>query len=1604
MIRRQNALTGITCIFILFLFIPVMAMSQLQADFVATPLSGCPPMVINFKDTSTGNPEAWRWDFGDGRSSHIQNPAETFNNPGIYTIKLVVKNALGIDSLTKSQYITVNALPVPAFTASQTTGCFPLKVAFTDQSLAGSGTITAREWDFGDGAVSSEQNPVHTYTLGGNFRVILKVANSNGCVEVKPKSSYIRLKNGVKADFDYFSAAGCSTPAAVSFNNKSTGAGQLSYKWDFGDSNTSKDINPVNNYQNGGVYSVKLIVNNNYGCTDTLIKPNAINIGFVKADYTKPDVVCAGTAFQLTNTSNPSSFTAVTWNFGDSTASAAANPLKLFALPGTYPVKMLTDFGTCKDSITKEVTVLSKPVSDFAAINTNSCAPPLNVGFNNTANGAVSYLWNFGDSATSTLQNPGHAYLTSGSYSVALISANAAGCRDTIVKQNFIKIIPPKIASIRNLPAKGCIPLTITPVAVMRDSLQPDTYLWDFGDGAASADSAPSHTYTIPGNYNVKVIITVSGCTDSLVIANAVKAGTKPMTAFKANPRDICASDTVTFTDLTTGVPGTEWLWSFGDGTYAAVQNPVHKYRDTGYFKVTLVVRNYGCGDTLPKKKYIHVNPPAAKFDTAFLCSNPLIRKFIDKSAGAMSWAWNFGDGSKSNVNKPVHTYAGPGSYLVSLTATNGACTDSVKKNVIIIKERGKLQAGNSVSCINAGINFTVTDIIPANIRSYAWYFNGIAQPVAPVYTNPVTAQYATAGPRKAAAVITDILNCRDTLYTAAPISVYGSKAAFNSLVPGGCPGSTITFNDSTKTDGIHAVTNWSWNFGDGSSQSYINAPFTHTYNTEGVFGIGLSVTDSYGCKDSIYKPAFIVIAKPRAKFTRSDTLICPNTTITFYNQTNGSNNTYLWQFGDSATSADINPLHTYLNEGRYKVMLKVVNKYGCRDSLISYINVIKTAADFLMSDSFINCPPITIHFTNTSKGFSGLLWDFDDQAVSDLINPSHIFTAPGIYTVKLLAQNNTGCSDSVSKKIVVKGPKGDFNYTPLTICAPGKVDFNTNIRTAVKFYWNYQEGNTDSTIHPFSSHIYATAGSYLPQILVEDSAGCRFAITGKDTIIVNNIKTKIISDKNVLCDSGTIHFTDSTVSSGGRLKRKWSFDDGATSSLKSPVHSFTRSGNYHVKLIVTTESGCTDSASVMITVAKSPAAAIISADSACASQPVIFLAQSASNPSAVKTWNWNFGNGKTSSLQLPSAQNYKTAGNYTVSLSVTNTSGCVSSVTRPIVIKPLPTLTVTPDAVICAGNTIPLSVSGASSYTWLVADSSLSCTNCVNPVAAPLNNITYQVKGTSAAGCSSVDSIIVKVLKPFNVTVSGDTAVCNGKSVQLTAQGAPDYKWLPSTGLSSASVSNPVAKPFSTTAYRVVGYDANETLTCVNDTASVTVMVYANPSVDLGPDKTIATRSTVALTPAISNDVINLRWSPATGLSCTDCPKPEFIARNSTFYKLRVENEHCFAEDEIKIIVTYDNRGVVIPNAFSPNGDGINDVFYPTGNNASFVKSLTIYNRWGNQMFSVLNVPGNDPAYGWNGTWKGAAAQVGVYYYIAQLVGADNKTKQYTGNVTLLK
>ena len=261
-------------------------LSQLTTAFKATPVSGCSPLLVNFTDESTGGPTNWRWDLGNGTISSQQNPSTTYLTPGIYTVKLVITNAGGKDSLIKTNYINVIQPPQAAFsTSTSSVGCFPLRVQFVDNSVATSGgTITSWEWDFGDGTTSTAQNPYHVYYNIGNYNVALKVTNSRGCFTLLVKPSFIRVTNGVRADFSASAPVNCKPPEAITFTNLTTGPGTVTYKWDFGNGNTSLLKEPTAMFVNPGNYTVKLVVNNGAAIDSSFMSIQVLsNPDFIKS-------------------------------------------------------------------------------------------------------------------------------------------------------------------------------------------------------------------------------------------------------------------------------------------------------------------------------------------------------------------------------------------------------------------------------------------------------------------------------------------------------------------------------------------------------------------------------------------------------------------------------------------------------------------------------------------------------------------------------------------------------------------------------------------------------------------------------------------------------------------------------------------------------------------------------------------------------------------------------------------------------------------------------------------------------------------------------------------------------------------------------------------------------------------------------------------------------------------------------------------------------------------------------------------------------------------------------------------------------------------------
>jgi gliding motility-associated-like protein len=199
----------------------------------------------------------------------------------------------------------------------------------------------------------------------------------------------------------------------------------------------------------------------------------------------------------------------------------------------------------------------------------------------------------------------------------------------------------------------------------------------------------------------------------------------------------------------------------------------------------------------------------------------------------------------------------------------------------------------------------------------------------------------------------------------------------------------------------------------------------------------------------------------------------------------------------------------------------------------------------------------------------------------------------------------------------------------------------------------------------------------------------------------------------------------------------------------------------------------------------------------------------------------------------------------------------------------------------------------------------------------------------------------------------------------------------------------------------------ASDLHNCFTDTGYVNILVWQYPSVNAGTDKTISIGTSVTLQPTYSPDITSYQWTnPMQSLSCTTCPTPTLQMKTAVnTFNIRVRNDGgCEASDEITIHAICNGANLFIPNTFSPNSDGKNEKFYLRGSGLNTIKSLRIYNRWGEIVFTATNFEANDASAGWDGMYKGKALPPDVYVYTCEVICQNNEILTYHGNVTLLR
>lgn len=1157
------------------------------ADFTVDNQNGCSPHVAQFTDISipvSGTVTEWFWAFGNGETSTEQHPSAIYSDIKDYDVFLKVKDINGCEaSVSKSSYIKLDG-PEAKFLYDSVVCGLPADVTFLNLST---GNDLEYLWEFGDGETTTGDIPgTHTYTAFDSSMVRLVVTeNETGCKDTAQGSIIV---GNYEAEFDWNITCGDDE---YTIEVENTTAVYNSIEWDFGGESTQFTKNAEHHFNSRGPHLITLRTEIDPSCWDTTtIIYNLPNPNF---SYLSP--ICSD-PFEVTfnNLSNGTGLK-YNWAFGDSTFSNEAAPIHTYNIPPEAYASWLfaeDKFG-CHDSILRYVNV-PFPIARFFEIDSlyTGCAP-LDLTFQDTSYTLDSEIssveWNFGDPGsgpenTSFERSPSHIFSEPGDYDITYIIYTDDGCADTAVFDAVIKAgEKPTFASFEQLANDTiCYGESIDFVesaSYATPLIESNYFCWAFEEDGTpllpDPESPPkkcNHPPTFSGKTNPYVHISnpehtyneFNHLSDTLapiiftgnILPNAGNLNTHLIIGYNN-----CLTEVInpTFVDTTIAINGyarEDSLELFSDSTISI-----------GLYQASL---NY---DSIAYS-YVYTSDNS---DTLYKI-HPTDTNFVE-----------FHEGNTYIIRtKVINTASDCENQLVDVFRVDSLRMDFDIIDRHCLNDTAVLLDDNSFSKYGRLINrqwYANDELIISSPREDSSY-----------YTFPDTGLYEI--------TLINTYELRYTKYgqnkkgyyskqTSKTIKIEGVKARGYSDTLTICGGEAIQFTDTSKS--TTSVLNREWYFGYDTDSAVIQNP-NHIYNTAGLFTPKLIVFDAFGCIDSILLPA-IEVNRPFVDFAVSDSLICKGDIISVRNKSEGKSLSFKWTI-DSVEQLNIDILQQFDSVGFFDVKLHAIDLLGCEDSLIKS-NRVEVApfpvVKFTASDVYAPCPPMTSFFgDSTDKQNYSWDWDFGDGRSSSDQHPSHVFTAPGTYDVTLITQNYAGCEDTLVKPdfVTVDGPNGSVVFDPDTICIPDSVIFDIDFQNTLFYIMSYGDGsnvsysyadNPDTTIH-----IYRNGGTFQPKIELIDAAGCFFTLPEPPEILGDSIKTQFMTTADIICDVSDIPFSNiSRYTFDSEFI--WTFGDGDSSNVISPLHSYSNDSIYEVKLVQTSPLGCIDSASKTITVFNAP-------------------------------------------------------------------------------------------------------------------------------------------------------------------------------------------------------------------------------------------------------------------------------------------------------------------------------------------------------------------------------------------------------------------------------
>ncbi len=1632
-----------------------------KIDFEFSPPGGCGVVTITAKATVTGLiapivPAKYIWDFGDGSGKDTTTTpvaSHTYTTPGTFGISVTIVTAEGCTATSEIKNMSVSPEPCDddgGGTGGGGGGGFMFgkscgdkyTITFTD-TLKNSKTLS---FIFGDGDTLKpviNNTCTHAYTkpptkpYSFDVTIIRKDTVTNITSSAKKRIIII----DEKADFGSI-LFNCSN---VKFFTKGIDSSKVQkFYWDFGDSTNLTIKNDLtkngpykgndtipHHYSKSGKYKVRLLITDKLGCMDSTFFEIEIKTPIAYIAVT-PSKICGDSMLVILKDSslqsNTAAITSWIWEYGDGgkrdTIKVADTVLKhmyyinsLVYKSYTATLKIIDAIGC--ESQAEKIIKLYKPKAAFSSVDTLVCKDKKKyislANYSSAYNGSCT--WDYGDGTAP--QNctymcwGSHQYQAVNFYQIKLVVKDENNCKDSIVRKDYIKVVQPKADFVFNKEDTcRCAPVSIA----FRDSSKyADTWHWYFDntDGGTSANTQQGFD---AGYYNIKLIVTgLDGCVDTTVKKLHIKG---PIGKLKISDNAGCAPFSTSMSIV--GNQNVEsYAWDLGT-TVIGTQIPTINYTYTtpGKYLPNVVLTSpkpcmnslNGCTASLVPPDSIVVDSIKADFliEKLEVCNVGKIKLFnkswLPYFSELKSIKWTMGDGTVINDSLVVsHVYTAPGSYTITLdVASKYGCSSTLTK-VVEIGESPKIKIkGIDTVCLSANSVLHYEAVVESftsvfdSIQTYKWKIDGVA-----VGGNQKEISYNLRTPGLHSIQLCAITKHGCDSCVTKQIVIDSVKANFTAMdTTSFCGMGTVIYTNTSIASS--PLTYW-WIF--DSIKTSTNTNETVFYPHAGTYSVTLISKTKYGCTDTAKYIDLVKIYPTVTASILGEALHCRPSVVTYTDSssTKDSIGSYVWYLDNNFMHAGKVFSHA-INAGTHQLKLIVTTIHNCVDTVTKDLKIDSLSANFSVLNP-VNCGDSAIvKFKNHSYakfGVDSTFWDFGNMklALDDVDTISNLYIKkpldqPDKYDIGLVLKSTTGCLDTFYRPAAVKvisNPVLSITGAPL-VCSPRVVPFKeliTTYDTVDSRAWYVNGIKVDSSKN-FKT--FFNAGVYDIALKIKTRNGCKGGTVA--TLTVDSLKANFATGKEVLCgNSDTVKFFNASYGLQGITNYYWDFGDTDTASVKDPYHIYQIAGlknTYDVSLIIKSTTGCKDTLAKIATLQhyNYTRTTLKSSLQRCIGDAILIEAIPTLQD-AIISYKWYVDSVFMADSSKNIIHTFQTSGVHTIQLKVNTEHNCTLPLDTSIIVNPNPIPSVTADTVICLGQTLQLQVHDGVAYTW-TPPLYLSNDTASNPIASPTKSIVYGVEVVNKFGCKATDSVKITVDKPLVLNVDEEPLICAGKSVQLHAYAATKkFLWSPSIGLDNVNIANPFASPTITTTYKVVAYSTNS---CPDESAFTTVMIGQIPELHVTADTSVLSGTTLQLFAEVGNLIpVSYLWEPSKGLSCSDCPAPFVTLNKNKVYTVTVNTaENCPAKHTVNLDV-FCVEGLFIPNSFTPNHDDLNEVFYLKGRNNSIVESMTIYNRWGSQVFKQEHFPLNDPAYGWDGRVNGTPTDVSDVYVYEVKIRCEN-------------